>query len=836
MKKLLVAFLLFLLSVPAFAQSSTDTRIGTSNWLGIPDLLNGDIFYWNLGQFRKLDIGTVGQVLTVGGDLLPAWGAGGGGGGGTVTSVGLQDINLPFITVSNSPVTTNGTLTQTANCAAGDLIYGLSTNSLAKLGIGTNGQVLTVSSGLPAWETPSSGTGTVTSVGTSETGVSCLSFLATPNPITGAGTIALGALGTTGDLPYVSATNTISNLGIGSSGQVLTVSAGKPAWATPSGGMGTVTSITAAEDSSSPISFTASPNPITGVGTLTCVGVGLGGSIPYFITTNQFRTLAVGANAGMLLNVGASNLPEYDYGGLIGEGYANGTLTANSPSILYGAYNVASSATLPQASACPGKVFIIFQPAIGTTTLTAHSGDTIYQNTPDTTSTTKVLQGGEAIILQTQIGGGGWSVISDVSNFAAPPDQNMILSSELPTITATNSIPTWKYGQSVGQHDIHSTSTVNLATSDGSIQIAGPGNTVNLPQASTCPGKIFAITSNGAGSGVTTIGLESGGDTIHDWTAGNSGLTTYSLPAGACIFITSDNAENPNTWALYSYQQIPPPPPISLAAQGRLTITSGGPYANVSASTSTSSATVYYTPAVGNIITLYNGTSEQTQTFSEASINMGSEPDGDYDIYATSSGTSSITLSAVQWTNDTTPPTRDTQDGRLVKHSAPGSLLVGAVRVVGGLAYDWSGERWVSNLYNSTASPLLAQDPTTSWVEASTTFTPANGAATDGTNQVSVLSCVANQTVAVRNFSNFDYGSSGTTVPNSIGIGLDSITTVVTQGGADSATNSILNASCSFNAPQLGYHTYTRLEQASIASNTTFFGATQGFMEGVCFE
>jgi len=44
---------------------------------------------------------------------------------------------------------------------------------------------------------------------------------------------------TTGDILYASATNTLSKLGIGSNGQVLTISGGVPAWCASSGGIST---------------------------------------------------------------------------------------------------------------------------------------------------------------------------------------------------------------------------------------------------------------------------------------------------------------------------------------------------------------------------------------------------------------------------------------------------------------------------------------------------------------------------------------------------------------------------------------------------------------------
>ena len=43
---------------------------------------------------------------------------------------------------------------------------------------------------------------------------------------------------TTGDTLYASAANTPARLGIGSTGQILTVASGLPSWATPSSGGG----------------------------------------------------------------------------------------------------------------------------------------------------------------------------------------------------------------------------------------------------------------------------------------------------------------------------------------------------------------------------------------------------------------------------------------------------------------------------------------------------------------------------------------------------------------------------------------------------------------------
>ena len=88
-----------------------------------------------------------------------------------------------------SPITTTG-----------DLIIGNGTNSATRLGIGTNGYVLTSNGTTAAWAS-AAGLGTVTSVGQSFTG-GLISV--SGSPITTAGTLALTVAGTSGGIPYFS--------------------------------------------------------------------------------------------------------------------------------------------------------------------------------------------------------------------------------------------------------------------------------------------------------------------------------------------------------------------------------------------------------------------------------------------------------------------------------------------------------------------------------------------------------------------------------------------------------------------------------------------------------
>lgn len=136
------------------------------------------------------------------------------GSGGGVTSVaasggstGMSYIGSPI--VSSGTITLSGTLNEThggtglTTYTLGDIIYASATNVLSKLPIGTNGKVLTISGGVPTWQTPTGGSGILslnTLTGTTQTfatGTSGTNFA-----ISSSGTVH------TFNLPIASGTNT----------------------------------------------------------------------------------------------------------------------------------------------------------------------------------------------------------------------------------------------------------------------------------------------------------------------------------------------------------------------------------------------------------------------------------------------------------------------------------------------------------------------------------------------------------------------------------------------------------------------------------------------------
>jgi len=70
---------------------------------------------------------------------------------------GTTGQNLRKATNTDLDFTWAGDATNTVVDAAGDLLYGSAADTLSRLAIGTTGQVLTVSSGLPVWASPAGG-------------------------------------------------------------------------------------------------------------------------------------------------------------------------------------------------------------------------------------------------------------------------------------------------------------------------------------------------------------------------------------------------------------------------------------------------------------------------------------------------------------------------------------------------------------------------------------------------------------------------------------------------------------------------------------------------------
>jgi hypothetical protein len=125
--------------------------------------------------------------------------------------------------------------------------------------------------------------------------------------------------------------------------------------------------------------------------------------------------------------------------------------------------------------------------------------------------------------------------------------------------------------------------------------------------------------------------------------------------------------------------------------------------------------TVYFTPYLGNRISLYDGSDGWiTHTFTEVSVAVPGTTDNPFDVFAYSdSGT--VTLETVVWTNDTTRATALAfQDGIYVKTGATTRRYLGTCRTTdaSGETEDSKALRFVWNYYNRLERRLELIDST----------------------------------------------------------------------------------------------------------------------------
>ena len=146
--------------------------------------------------------------------------------------------------------------------------------------------------------------------------------------------------------------------------------------------------------------------------------------------------------------------------------------------------------------------------------------------------------------------------------------------------------------------------------------------------------------------------------------------------------------------------------------EGRLTLLSGSP---ITLDDQTAKTTVYFTPHLGNRISLYDGSDGWiTHTFTEKSMSVPATTVTPFDIFAYSDG-GTVTLEALTWTNDTTRATALTyQDGIYVKTGATTRRYLGTCRTtsVNGQTEDSKALRFVWNYYNRLERRLELIDST----------------------------------------------------------------------------------------------------------------------------
>ena len=351
--------------------------------------VEGDLAFYNGTQWFNFPRGTSGQYLTSTASTIQ-WVAVPNGmpTGGTSTQylrkIDNTDFNTEWIDLTLDKIS-NVTATFTQVNALANGFYDATSSIQTQLGLklsaslnynslfvgnvsnvavglppGSNGQILTIVTGAPQWQTVV-GTGSVTQVDVvgGTTGLTT-----TGGPYATTGTITLagnlnpthGGTGiityTIGDTLYSSASNVLSKLAIGTTGQVLTVSGGGiPSWATYTGITGLTTnripyatSATTLGDDSALV-WDATNDAIT-IGTIRIFSKGtrnlfIGEGAGNFTLTTTDNSVVIGYHAADALTTGDGNIAiGSDSLGGITTGSSNIAIGANAQIIANGSHNI----------------------------------------------------------------------------------------------------------------------------------------------------------------------------------------------------------------------------------------------------------------------------------------------------------------------------------------------------------------------------------------------------------------------------------------------------------------------------------------------------------------
>ena len=336
---------------------------------------------------------------------------------------------------------------------------------------------------------------------------------------------------------------------------------------------------------------------------------------------------------------------------------------------------------------------------------------------------------------------------------------------------------------------------------------------------------------------------------IKDGAASEAGYGTYTT-AGTTFTRTVRTSTNSNnainlsgtaeifiTALAEDFLNVSPP-------QGRLTLATGVP---VMTTTQSAKTTLYYTPYVGQLVPLYDGTSfnmvdigaELSVATTDTTKNpaaIGASKVNDWYVW-NDAGT--IRLShGVDWTSDTARNTTNTlTNGIYLNTSAitngPAALrgtYVGTTRSNASSQLDWifgavaangtAGFFGLWNMYNRVHVVSFLGDNTNSWTYATATWRAANGSATmrhtlvrgyDEDGVIATYICLT--TVSGSN----SYS----------GVGLDTTTNFTGTSGLSNNTATTLPSSGYAGLPGVGVHYFSANEYSSGAT-TTFYGDIGG--------
>ena len=336
---------------------------------------------------------------------------------------------------------------------------------------------------------------------------------------------------------------------------------------------------------------------------------------------------------------------------------------------------------------------------------------------------------------------------------------------------------------------------------------------IGVVRAAGVAGQIIPIRTQHVAGGFS--GLVAGALYYCSATAGGVTVTPPAFPRFVGVGMsTAELAVAPNR----------PRHSVAGLCEGRLTLTTALP---VTTSDVTAAGTLYFTPYVGNQVSIYNGVAWIPYTFTELSLALTVTSGLNYDVFLLDNN-GPLALEIEAWASDTARTTALVRtDGWWAKTGALGRRYLGTIRASGSnVCEDSFAKRFVWNAINRVARPLRVTDPANSWSYNTSTMRQANGNTANQLDIVVGLSEDEFYCEAHAQWTNDSVSQGGVTA-----IG-DGVTNAAASGsliasglnGDASVSSRQANRAAYLTIPGIGRRFFTWLEYGSGSGTQTWHG------------
>jgi hypothetical protein len=359
----------------------------------------------------------------------------------------------------------------------------------------------------------------------------------------------------------------------------------------------------------------------------------------------------------------------------------------------------------------------------------------------------------------------------------------------------------------------------NTTTTKKFLRQTGTGTNGAAPAWDTiAAADVPTLNQNTTGSSGSCTGNSATATTATNLAGGGAGQIPYQSAAGSTAMLsagTSGQVLRSNGTSALTWES------QGLFSGGRLTLTSATP---ITTSDVTSATTIYYTPFNGDKISLYDGTTWATYTFTQLSLALGTLTSGlNYDVFVyNNAGT--LTLETASWTNNTTRETAlALTNGIYLKTGALSRRYLGTFRTTSTTTTEDSAtKRFVYNANNRISKQMFRSDSTSSWTYATAAWRYANNSSS---NRLDFVQGLAEEAVFCHVISSSSHSGSTSTYA-SIGYDANTSNSGTTINKVSTGSGALVGFYTTI--PAVGFHYLAWIEYTSGATATFTGGSESG--------